>query len=168
MRLENFRGYIQKEMKIHIPRADIHRGEWIVITGRNGAGKSTLLHSLMQFIPTSGTYELHGKQISSKKPPDGCSFVFQNPEFQFVAQTVYEEAAYSYRLRDTPSHVVKRRVNALLERFNLQDFKDHHPYHLSMGQKRRLSVAASIVGNRDILLLDEPTFGRFREYLCTA
>jgi energy-coupling factor transport system ATP-binding protein len=158
--LENFKGYMQKKEKIHIPCAKVHKGEWVAITGRNGAGKSTLLHSFMQFIHTSGTYELNGKQIKGKKVPQGCAFVFQNPEFQFVTHSVFDEVAYGYRLENMDEKSVKKNVNELLERFKLDPFKFQHPYHLSMGQKRRLSVAASIVRNEEILLLDEPTFGQ--------
>ena len=160
VKLENFKGYLQKEVKIHVPSAVIHKGEWIAITGKNGAGKSTLLHSLMKFIRTSGIYELYDKQVKGKKVPEECTFVFQNPEFQFVTQRVYDEVAYSYRLQNMDEDRIEENVDVLLKRFKLQEYKDHHPYHLSMGQKRRLSVAASIVRNKDILLLDEPTFGQ--------
>lgn len=159
-KIENFRGYIQRKEKIHLPRAVIHRGEWVVITGRNGAGKSTLLHSFMKFILTTGTYELSGIQVKGKKVPKECAFVFQNPELQFVTHSVFDEVAYSYRLENLDEERVEKRVEELLERFKLSPYKDHHPYSLSMGQKRRLSVAASTVSSKEILLLDEPTFGQ--------
>ncbi|MCA1058671.1 energy-coupling factor ABC transporter ATP-binding protein [Rossellomorea aquimaris] len=158
--MENFKGYIQKKEKIHLPHAAIRKGEWIAITGRNGAGKSTLLHSLMKFIHTSGTYELNGMQVKGKKVPKDCAFVFQNPELQFVTHTVFDEVAYSFRLKKLDEKCVEKDVENLLQRFMLDPYKFHHPYTLSMGQKRRLSVAASIVPNKEILLLDEPTFGQ--------
>ncbi|MBW3114478.1 ATP-binding cassette domain-containing protein [Bacillus sp. MCCB 382] len=159
-RLEDFKGYIQKKEKVHLPHAEIRKGEWIAITGENGAGKSTLLHSLMKFIHTSGTYELNGIQVKRKKVPKDCAFVFQNPELQFVTHSVFDEVANSYRLKSFTEESVERNVHELLQRFHLRTFKEHHPYSLSMGQKRRLSVAASIVPSKEILLLDEPTFGQ--------
>ena len=159
-RMENFKGYIQKKEKINLPHAVIRKGEWIAVTGRNGAGKSTLLHSLMKFIYTSGTYELNGIKMKANKIPQYCAFVFQNPELQFVTHSVFDEVAYSYRLKNMNEESVERKVYELLERFNLRSFKEHHPYSLSVGQKRRLSVAASIVPKKEILLLDEPTFGQ--------
>ncbi|WP_406687011.1 ABC transporter ATP-binding protein [Rossellomorea vietnamensis] len=159
-RMEDFKGYIQKKEKIHLSYAVIRKGEWIAVTGRNGAGKSTLLHSLMKFNRTSGTYELNGVQMKGKKISQECAFVFQNPELQFVTHSVFDEVAYGYRLKDLSEESIERKVYELLQRFNLHSFKEQHPYSLSVGQKRRLSVAASIVPGKEILLLDEPTFGQ--------
>lgn len=158
LQLEGFRGYRKKEMKIEVEEATVHRGEWIAITGENGAGKSTLLHALMQFIKTRGTYVLQGKAV--KRMPQELTFVFQNPEFQFVTNSVYDEIAFGLKLAQHSEEEVNEKVEELLSRFHLKAFRNHHPYQLSMGQKRRLSVATSLVNDHRILLLDEPTFGQ--------
>ncbi|MFJ7307819.1 ABC transporter ATP-binding protein [Peribacillus frigoritolerans] len=159
--VQGFSGFRNKEEKIKVEELKVHSGEWIVIRGENGAGKSTLLHALMQFIKTNGTYELLGTTIKKvKNPTDHMTFVFQNPEFQFVANTVYEEIAYSLRIDKRPQQEIDERVRSLLKVFRLEAHRDKHPFQLSMGQKRRLSVAASIVIDKKIILLDEPTFGQ--------
>ncbi|WP_163103107.1 ABC transporter ATP-binding protein [Peribacillus alkalitolerans] len=160
MELENFKGFIEKKPKISIQKANVAAGEWIAIVGKNGAGKSTTLHSFMQFIKTTGKYELFGQQVQSKKVPTQCTFVFQNPEFQFVTNSVFDEIAYSLRLKKLDEKSITEQVEELLKRFKLNDHQNQHPFQLSMGQKRRLSVAASIVNNQDLILLDEPTFGQ--------
>ncbi|MCP3740114.1 ABC transporter ATP-binding protein [Rossellomorea sp. BNER] len=158
--LQDFKGFHQKEAKISITQASVTAGEWIAIVGENGAGKSTLLHAFMQFIKTSGLYHLYNKPVKPKQVPKDLTFVFQNPEFQFVTNSVFDEISYSLRLEKVDEEQVNIKVEELLERFGLNDHRTHHPYQLSMGQKRRLSVAASIVKNQPIMLLDEPTFGQ--------
>jgi energy-coupling factor transport system ATP-binding protein len=159
--LEQFKGYRKKEVKIDVPYGKVHAGEWIAIVGKNGAGKSTLLHSLMQFIQTTGTYLLLEKEAKKiKKLSNMLSFVFQNPEFQFVTNSVYDEIAYSLRIERMKEEEIRTKVEEMLELFHLQKHRHQHPYQLSMGQKRRLSVAASIIKKQPIMLLDEPTFGQ--------
>jgi energy-coupling factor transport system ATP-binding protein len=159
--LKDFKGYRKKKAKISIEDVTVKEGEWIAIIGKNGAGKSTLLHALMQFIKTTGTYLLRGIPIEKvKKLTDELTFVFQNPEFQFVTNSVFEEIAYSLRLERMNERKIEQIVEEMLDLFALKDQRDQHPYQLSMGQKRRLSVAASIVKKQPVILLDEPTFGQ--------
>ncbi|TVX93138.1 ABC transporter ATP-binding protein [Paenibacillus agilis] len=164
--LHQFAGYREKQRKIYVREAAVHTGEWIAITGENGAGKSTFLLSLMQLLRTEGTYVIEGQPIvqaqSRRKkhtPPSQLAFVFQNPEMQFVTDSVYDEIAFALQLEKRPQVEIDRIVKGLLSSFHLHVSEDRHPYQLSMGQKRRLSVASAIVQNQPILLLDEPTFG---------
>ncbi|MFC7063485.1 ABC transporter ATP-binding protein [Halobacillus seohaensis] len=159
--LSHFSGYRGKEKTINVKQADAHPGEWITVLGENGAGKSTLLLALMNLIKTKGTYyvlEQSHKKI--KNIADYVTFVFQNPEFQFITNSVYEEVAFSLQLEKWGEEEISKRVNELLRVYHLEDHQQNHPYQLSIGQKRRLSVAASIVKEQSVLLLDEPTFGQ--------
>ncbi|WP_257349919.1 ABC transporter ATP-binding protein [Pseudalkalibacillus decolorationis] len=159
--LQGFQGLRKKDPAITVPSATITTGEWITITGANGAGKSTLLLSLMQFLKTKGTYTLFGNSVKkTRNVTEYLTFVFQNPEFQFVTNTVYDEVAYALRIEQMDEQFIEEKVNERLECFGLNGLRKHHPYQLSIGQKRRLSVAASIIKNPPVLLLDEPTFGQ--------
>jgi energy-coupling factor transport system ATP-binding protein len=161
LKINHCKGYRKQEAKIEIEQVTVNAGEWIAITGENGAGKSTLLHALMQLIKTTGDVHVQGiPQKRIQKLTDAFAFVFQNPELQFVAHSVYDEIAYGLRLKRMPAADIEAKVEAMLQRFHLQAQKQQHPYQLSMGQKRRLSVAAAIVQKQPILLLDEPTFGQ--------
>ena len=153
-KLSGFRG---KEVKIEIDRARIHEGEWITIVGDNGAGKSTLLESLMGLLKTEGECTVHSNNSNRE---DTVAFVFQNPEFQFVTNAVSEEIAYTLNNQHIHELEIKEKVEQLLHEFHLKHVEKNHPFSLSTGQKRRLSVASSVVHEPQVLLLDEPTFGQ--------
>ncbi|WP_270181599.1 ABC transporter ATP-binding protein [Alkalihalobacillus sp. CinArs1] len=155
MTIEDLKGFKGKKCLVELPEAVIHEGEWIVITGENGAGKSSLLLSIMQVLKTTGDVHVDGKALHSiKEAREKLAFVFQNPEFQFVTNSVYDELAYSM------SEDVQNRVTTWLQNYELLNHQHQHPYQLSTGQKRKLSVGTALFGNQRILLLDEPTFGQ--------
>ncbi|WP_313238152.1 ABC transporter ATP-binding protein [Sporosarcina ureae] len=162
IQIQDFHGYRGQVEKISAKQATAQAGDWITIVGENGSGKSTLLLSLMQLLRTDGVYEVNGVPIVWKKKkrqlPKGLSLVFQNPELQFVTNSITEELTVS--LHDMPKADADCYAKELIRLFNLPDSVSRHPYQLSTGQKRRLSVATALTPDTDILLLDEPTFGQ--------
>lgn len=162
--LDDFSGYRGKKEMIHVPEAQVKQGAWLTIIGDNGAGKSTLLLALMQLLPTSGHYELNETLINydkkNKSIPNGISFVFQNPELQFITNSIFDELAFSYQLHDLSEAEIAEKVHELLVMFEINVNEKRHPFQLSTGQKRRLSVATAFAHGAKILLLDEPTFGQ--------
>ncbi|MFD0617725.1 ABC transporter ATP-binding protein [Paenibacillus sp. GCM10027629] len=162
--LRKFQGKRGKESRILIQHAEIRSGEWIALLGENGAGKSTLLLSMMQLLKTEGIYRLQGKEVQLRRGEvlsDQLAFVFQNPELQFVTNSVAEELGLSIGMTKTDGATAADdpRVCEMLRHIQLEPERNRHPYQLSMGQKRRLSVATALIHQRPLLLLDEPTFG---------
>jgi energy-coupling factor transport system ATP-binding protein len=147
---------------------EIHQGEIVAIVGQNGAGKSTLSKLLVGLLkPGGGKLTLFGKNARAWKVQDlanEVALVFQNPEHQFLCDTVAEELAYSLLAQgiDDPEEV-KRRVDEMLARLDIADTSASHPFALSAGAKRRLGVATMLVGGRArLLIVDEPTYGQDR------
>lgn len=144
---------------------DIFPGEMIALLGANGSGKTTLLRSLVGLEkPASGTIRVHGEELTGWNRPrslrKAATLVTQNPEHQFVTSSVRNELAHSMRLARHPQERIDQVIASLLEEYGLKDLAEDNPFTLSGGQKRRLSVAAALTVPRDLLLLDEPTFGQ--------
>ncbi|MDQ0416419.1 energy-coupling factor transport system ATP-binding protein [Croceifilum oryzae] len=158
--LRDFQVLHSGDVKLQVSHADLYQGEWIAVIGKNGAGKSTLLQGIRQLLKTKGKLLYQGSPIA-RADLQKIGFVFQNPELQFVASTVGDEVAYTIRqaLKDPTEEEIHQMVQERLEMFSLWEHRHKHPYQLSVGQKRRLSVCATIHENHQILLLDEPTFG---------
>ncbi|WP_367731740.1 ABC transporter ATP-binding protein [Microbacterium sp. LMI1-1-1.1] len=151
---------------LHGVDLDVRRGEFVAIAGANGAGKTTLVQAVAGVLrPPRGAVRIAGddiRRLSARARAERVGFVFQNPEHQFVTTTVFDEIAYGLRRRHLPDTEVRARTSALLDRFGLADRADAHPFLLSGGQKRRLSVGTALVGGAQVLILDEPTFGQDR------
>lgn len=165
---------------LHDISLTIGSGEFWAIVGGNGAGKTTLLQTLAginkapkgqvhlydfadrkagQTAPAS----LDPGRIGARDLSTHIGFVFQNPEHEFVCNTVYEELAHGLVLRGMDQSAIDRRVTEMLDRLGLNALADRNPFLLSGGQKRRLSVGAAFITDPPILALDEPTYGQDRD-----
>lgn len=151
---------------LSIPALDIVAGSFTAIVGANGAGKTTLLQALGGVVaPPRGTVmigELDAGRASPRALSSQVGFVFQNPEHQFIAHTVREELAHGLRLQRVGSAEIDARVDEMLDRFGLRYRADEHPFLLSGGEKRRLSVGTALITRPRVVALDEPTFGQDR------
>lgn len=154
------------ERVLTVPRLDVAAGSFTAIVGANGAGKTTLLQALGGVVPPSRGAVMIGDLDAGRATPRRLAahvgFVFQNPEHQFVAGTVREELAHGLRIQRVPQHEIDERVDAMLARFGLTHKADVHPFLLSGGEKRRLSVGTALIARPEVLALDEPTFGQDR------
>lgn len=142
----------------------ISQGDFVAILGPNGAGKSTMSQLFIKLLkPKQGDIYLKNEPISKLKTSElmqKLGYVFQNPEHQFICDTVEQELAYGLKMLGWEKEKWLPRVNELLEQFHLTDRRENNPFSLSQGQKRRLSVATMLTNDQQILILDEPTFGQ--------
>ncbi|MBA1352587.1 MULTISPECIES: ABC transporter ATP-binding protein [Staphylococcus] len=150
----------RKQILIDIPKFNVTSGEWITITGANGSGKTSLLESIMQLIKYDGTMFFDGKKLTKiKEAAKNMYLVYQNPELQFIANSVYKEIFIQNKANYPSISEADDKTVQMLKMLNLEDVQSQHPYELSIGQKRRLSVAIALSSSSDYILLDEPTFG---------
>jgi len=142
---------------------DIMPSEFCGILGSNGSGKTTLLKLLDGMIKDfNGTVLLDGDDIRRLLPRQIYSkvgLVFQNPDDQLFAHSVYEDAAFGPRNMGLDEEDVRKRVAEALEAVEMSDLAGKDIHNLSYGQKKRVCIAGLLAMGHEILLLDEPTAG---------
>jgi len=161
------RGGKRGPLVVHEVDLEVPAGDFLAVVGVNGAGKSSLLQALAGvLVPAAGRIEAAGidpATADAAMRSRSIGYVFQNPEHQFVAGTVAGELEQALALQGVPEAGRAAAVSPMLERFGLAEAAARHPFLLSGGQKRRLSVGTALIAGAPLLVLDEPTFGQDRE-----
>ncbi len=143
---------------------EVNKGEFVAIMGPSGCGKSTLLNILgLLDNPTSGSYRLLDKEVSTLKEKDrtkfrkgNIGFVFQN--FNLIDElNVFENVELPLIYMDIKTSERKVMVNNILKRMNISHRASHFPQQLSGGQQQRVAIARAVVCNPALILADEPT-----------
>lgn len=144
-------------------RFQVARGEFCGILGSNGSGKTTLLKIMDGLIREyDGSVLLDGRDVRSLQPKDiyrTVGLVFQNPDDQLFAHTVFEDVAFGPRNMGFAEAEVKARVERALEAVDLAGAAAKQIHHLSYGQKKRACIAGLLAMGHEVLLMDEPTAG---------
>jgi energy-coupling factor transport system ATP-binding protein len=143
---------------------DLESNAMIALLGQNGSGKTTLARLLVGInAAPAGSIDLGGKDLSklgAREIASHVGYVFQNPDHQFVTDQVDEEIAYGLNVRNYPADETARRVDDVLGIVDLRRYRRRSPFSLSLGERRRLSVATMLVLEPQLLVLDEPTIGQ--------
>jgi len=138
----------------------VDRGEVVAIIGQNGSGKTTLLLIVAGLLePKKGKILFEDKPLREQLPQarKRIGLVFQDPNDQIFNPTVYDEIAFAPRQIFPFESEVESKVRQIAERLNLSGILNRPPYKLSMGEKRRVTLASVLIYDPPLLLLDEPT-----------
>lgn len=146
---------------------EIAKGEIIALIGHTGSGKSTLVQHLNALLlPDKGRATIDGiditvKGIQAKTARQQVGMVFQYPEQQLFAETVYEDIAFGPRNKGFSKEQVDKEVREAMKFVGLdfEDFAQRSPFQLSGGQMRRVAIAGVVALAPDYLVLDEPSAG---------
>jgi energy-coupling factor transport system ATP-binding protein len=143
----------------------IQKGEFLAILGQNGSGKSTLARLLNGLLrPTHGRVVVDGLATGSTSMNElakRVGLVFQNPDHQIFADTVWEEVAFSARNMGCSEQEIAGRVQESLSavRFPYEGSQDLDPFSLRKGERQRVAVASVLATRPTVLIFDEPTTG---------
>jgi multiple sugar transport system ATP-binding protein len=142
---------------IHGINVDIADGEFVVLVGPSGCGKSTLLRMIAGLEEiTGGSISIGGKQVNNLPPKDrDVAMVFQNYAL-YPHMTVYDNMAFSLKLRKADQKMIDERVRAAANILNLKDYLARYPRQLSGGQRQRVAMGRAIVRDPQVFLFDEP------------
>ena len=137
-------------------------GEKVALVGPNGAGKSTLLLHLNGILTGEGTVRVCGLPVEAKnlgRVRAAVGMVFQNPDDQLFSPTVYDDVAFGPLYQGLDPDEVGERVDAALAAVRMKDYARRVSHHLSVGEKKRVSIATVLSMRPEVLVLDEPTSG---------
>lgn len=158
-----------KEIALRYINLNIQKGESVIIQGPNGCGKSTLIKLLNGIIfPVEGSYTYQGHEITEKTLKDNrfakwfhqqMGYVFQNADTQLFCGSVEEEIAFGPTQMGLSEKEIKQRTDDCLRLFGIEKLRERPPYHLSGGEKRKVSLACILSMNPEVLILDEPLAG---------
>ena len=133
---------------------DIRKGEFVCLLGPSGCGKSTLLNAVAGFQPpTKGTVTVDGRSITEPGPDRGM--VFQEYAL-FPWMTVAQNVAFGLEIKGMSKAAIAEKVEWLLQKLHLQDFRNRFPKDLSGGMRQRVAIARVLALDSPILLMDEP------------
>ena len=136
---------------------DIADKEFIVLVGPSGCGKSTTLRMVAGLEEISGgELVIDGKVVNDVAPKDrDIAMVFQNYAL-YPHMTVYENMAFSLKLRHTPKDIIDQKVREAAEILDITQYLNRKPKALSGGQRQRVAIGRAIVRAPKVMLMDEP------------
>jgi cobalt/nickel transport system ATP-binding protein len=138
----------------------VEAGTAFGLLGANGAGKSTLLLHLNGVLSANGAVKLSGEAITKANVKDvrrRVGLVFQDPDDMLFMPRLADDVAFGPRNLDLTEEEVARRVRDALALTGLAGHENRSPHHMSLGERRRASIAAALALKPDVLALDEPT-----------
>ncbi|MCD6563770.1 MAG: ABC transporter ATP-binding protein [Thermoproteales archaeon] len=151
--------YVLKNINLRI-----NKGEIIAILGENGAGKTTLVKHFNGLLkPTKGEVFVLGKNVKDMSVAElskHVGIVFQNPDHQLFSETVEKEIEFAMVNFGFEKHYIEERIEWALKLMGLEKYRNRSPYTLSIGERKRLTLATVLSYDPDILILDEPTAGQ--------
>ncbi|HTY12648.1 MAG TPA: ABC transporter ATP-binding protein [Candidatus Omnitrophota bacterium] len=162
-------SYLAKYPALNGINMEVSQGEKISVIGANGCGKSTLLHIMDGLIfPDRGEARAFGRELTEKAFNDDLfsadfrkkvGLVFQNPDIQLFCPTVREDIVFGPVQLELDKVKFERRFEELIGLLSIEELLERSPHQLSIGEKRKVALASTLIVDPEVIILDEPTAG---------
>lgn len=161
-----------EEVSVRYPRSEhdairkislaVGPGERVALVGPNGSGKTTLLHAVVGLLPSCGRIEVEGVHVE-REGLDAVrrrvGFLFAVADDQILFPRVLDDVMFSLRQSGIGREEAAERAGHMLRRLGIEDLAGRSPHQLSLGQRKRVALAGTMVTEPPLLLLDEPSGG---------
>lgn len=155
--IQNLSKVYKDKTVLSVPSLVIHPGQSIGLVGNNGAGKSTLLHLILDLIePTTGEVFSKGLNVAHTEIWKNYTGSYLNESFLIPYLTAYEYFDFIGHLHGLSKSDVKNFLNSTVDFFNGEEYKKTLIRDLSAGNKNKVGIIGALIGNPELLLLDEP------------
>ncbi|OQY32241.1 MAG: ABC transporter ATP-binding protein [Spirochaetaceae bacterium 4572_59] len=156
------RSYRNQQKVLNNINISFPEGSFTIIAGPNGSGKTQLMRHLNGLLKAQeGEVLLRGESIQKdlNHTRRSIGLVFQNADSQIVGQTVASDIAFGPENLRWPREKIREATEQVIRELSLEKLRDRRPHTLSGGEKRRTVLAAVLVMNPDVIVLDEPFTG---------
>jgi energy-coupling factor transport system ATP-binding protein len=138
----------------------VNEGDFLVVVGSNGSGKTTLMKILAGIYGfKKGQVFYNMKSLKTDSPLDSIGYVYQNPDNQIFAETVFDEIAFALRIKGVKEEEITSRVENMMDIFGITDKRNADPFSLPKGDRQKVACASILILWPDVIILDEPTTG---------
>lgn len=157
--VKNLCKTINKNMVLDNINLHMVSGQVYGFQGINGSGKTMLMRALIGFIhPTSGTILINQKELGKDMDfPKSIGFLLENPTFLDMYSGPDNLRLIAGVDNNISADMINKEIDSLIEEVGLKSARNKKYKKYSLGMKQRLGIAAAVLGNPDIVVLDEPT-----------
>lgn len=137
---------------------DIEKGKFITLVGPNGSGKSTLVRIILGLVKANGKISFNDVEVNSKSIKNIISkigVVFENPDDQFIGETVEADIAFSLENMQVKPSTIKKKISSISKYLGIENILNREPHTLSGGEKQLVALASALIREPEMLIMDE-------------